>query len=513
MNTFEVSKLDHNDVLDEAAFSTVNDVIAFMQKQIPNSSMATVVLQYPRNATVAQLRTFREKCRTVGFLDVRLVSCVSLSLSLLLMSLQTPIDNGTLVAVLNAKMYYIVTRDGRSFKIQKGGPLDQFDVEHCDVSKVVVSNAFGRFDKATLEAVQQKFRSNLLVVTDISKLDSLRLPFLWSCVDETAEYTYAFNDFCDYDIDIKGHKLFSTRFKEFPIAVTTDVAVSKTAWLVVNLIKSETAVEHLKRYALNLSTRLVRIGILANSSCDITLTVKVFSNAEARATFVSSGRMVAAEKSAAVKVEPVVATKKTASDRKKVAQLNADVHTQREDEIDNAGSVSTLAKGLSKLQTDPPPATILKFTSDNRVLIEADESYTGEKQLLAYVRLQGGKAPIVGKDAFDALRTSPDSVFYDIIRLLADDFDPDYPHPSWRFKATRGTDGKLLIHGGNNIFTLPIVLFGLVVNSTLLYIRGHLAAVIHTVGIRLPWGSSINENDLKCVSEKIGVKLVILEYK
>uniref|UniRef100_A0A7E4VJF7 DUF667 domain-containing protein n=1 Tax=Panagrellus redivivus TaxID=6233 RepID=A0A7E4VJF7_PANRE len=37
---------------------------------------------------------------------------------------------------------------------------------------------------------------------------------------------YTFNDFCDSDIDIKDHKLSSTRFKEFPIFVSTDVPAS-----------------------------------------------------------------------------------------------------------------------------------------------------------------------------------------------------------------------------------------------------------------------------------------------
>uniref|UniRef100_A0A7E4V401 Ovule protein n=1 Tax=Panagrellus redivivus TaxID=6233 RepID=A0A7E4V401_PANRE len=37
---------------------------------------------------------------------------------------------------------------------------------------------------------------------------------------------YTFNDFCDFYIDIKDHKLFSMRFNKFPIFVSTDVQES-----------------------------------------------------------------------------------------------------------------------------------------------------------------------------------------------------------------------------------------------------------------------------------------------
>uniref|UniRef100_A0A7E4V6H6 ATP-dependent DNA helicase n=1 Tax=Panagrellus redivivus TaxID=6233 RepID=A0A7E4V6H6_PANRE len=211
--------------------------------------------------------------------------------------------------------------------------------------------------------------------------------------------------------------------------------------------------------------------------------------------------------------------KKSRSQRRRQARRNAlqngtaDVSTSRDNDVDTGGSMTTLPEELSQLQLDPPPTTILTFTSDNRVLIKADETYTGVTQLLAYVRLQAGTAPIIGQQAFDALKTHPESVFYAITRLMATDFDPAYSDPSWRFKTTRDADGKLVIHGGGDIVTLPIVLFGLVVNSTLLYIKEHQKSEVTELGIRLPLGSVISDSDLKAVSKKIGVKLIVVGDK
>uniref|UniRef100_A0A7E4V695 A2M domain-containing protein n=1 Tax=Panagrellus redivivus TaxID=6233 RepID=A0A7E4V695_PANRE len=191
----------------------------------------------------------------------------------------------------------------------------------------------------------------------------------------------------------------------------------------------------------------------------------------------------------------------------------AEVPTSRDDKVDKAGLTTTLPEELSQLTLDPSLTTILTFTCDNRVLIQTDETYTGVKEVLAYVRLEAGMAPIVGQQAFDALKTRPESVFYGITRLLATDFDPDHPDPSWRFKTTRNSDGKLLIHGSDDFTMFPIFLFGLVVKSTLKYIEKNSNFEVASAGIRLPLGSSINDDDLNGVSEKIGVKLAIVEYK
>uniref|UniRef100_A0A7E4W2I5 CRAL-TRIO domain-containing protein n=1 Tax=Panagrellus redivivus TaxID=6233 RepID=A0A7E4W2I5_PANRE len=181
---------------------------------------------------------------------------------------------------------------------------------------------------------------------------------------------------------------------------------------------------------------------------------------------------------------------------------------------DNVGSTSTLPAELSQLRLDPQPKAILTFTPDNRILIQThDETYTGDKEVLAYVRLQVGKPPIVGGRAFAALKKHPDSVFYGITRLLAIDFDPDHPDPSWTFKTSRDTDGKVHIHGGDDMTMSPIFLFGLVVKSTLLYIRENLKSDVTTLEIRLPAGSFICDVELKNISERIGVKLVVVDEK
>uniref|UniRef100_A0A7E4ULP0 DNA helicase n=1 Tax=Panagrellus redivivus TaxID=6233 RepID=A0A7E4ULP0_PANRE len=182
---------------------------------------------------------------------------------------------------------------------------------------------------------------------------------------------------------------------------------------------------------------------------------------------------------------------------------------------------------LSQLKLDPPSTTDLTFTSDNRVLINAGKTYFGDKVIPAYVRLQNGMAPEVGQKAFDALKKHPGSVFYgwlifrtyfwfntvtflDITRLLAADFDPDHPDPSWRFKTTRDSDGKVLVHGDDDVVTLPIVLFGMIVKCTLIYIKEHQKSHVPILGIRLPAGCVISDADLKTISPLIGVELILL---
>uniref|UniRef100_A0A7E4V6F1 VWFA domain-containing protein n=1 Tax=Panagrellus redivivus TaxID=6233 RepID=A0A7E4V6F1_PANRE len=862
-------------------FASVSDVVAEMQKGA-DSLKTSIFFYYTETVTTIEQQNFRDACRKAGFLNVRFIPLASVQLSLILGSLQVPINAGQMVAVLTPWFFYLITRDGKNLKIQKRGPFNEFQAETCTADSVVIADVSYHFETAVIDALEGSLRSKDVQVIRESDRTSEFLPeFLRSSVDENAVNRYTFNNFCDFDISIMGHKFIPIRFKEFPIFVTTDVDVSHLTTLQVNLVKSEADIEHLKTFPITSNTTFVRIMIFAESSCHIIMTMTVIDNADVRETAVASFNMVADEPrieftlspkppignatdapslptsndatdneswlaqldaansfgadatlpknqprlkldttsttiwklavvspdrvklesddksffldlpaatkavacvgtrpqqadasssklpitakaiesattklkrkdescyivspptkvvlpveakpgsedgscSAPTKTVPyaetkpqttdvtspkvpnapkaVVATtpkpesedapssksplptkltvfaettpeataefcapkppigtesvacpekkaetkaqscppqlpvttttvasantvpqpttaspskvatnaivstvskptseddcvskimvttkanagnerteklskdvrvkcvaaiealrnllraypeskkkfcssqlsfaeitsvtwpplkdstgKKNRSQRRRLARLYAakndtadepsnpvDGLTLCDDEIDNVGSVATLPNEMSHLKLDSSPTIILAFTSDNRVLIEADESYTGDKQLLAYVRLQSGKPPIVGKDAFDALQTHPDSVFYDIIRLLAEDFDPDYPHPLWSFKTTRGADGKLLVHGGNNVVTLPIVLFGLVVNSTLLYIKEHMTIGIPFVGIRLPCGSSISDEDLKGVSEKIGTKLIIV---
>uniref|UniRef100_A0A7E4VBE7 Glyceraldehyde-3-phosphate dehydrogenase n=1 Tax=Panagrellus redivivus TaxID=6233 RepID=A0A7E4VBE7_PANRE len=117
---------------------------------------------------------------------------------------------------------------------------------------------------------------------------------------------------------------------------------------------------------------------------------------------------------------------------------------------------------------------------------------------------------MVGKDAFDALSTHPETVFYDVTRLLATDFDPNQPNPSWAFKATRNADGKIVVRGASGIATYPIIVFGLIVRSTLLYIQTYQNSEVAALGIRFLAGSTINDADLKELSKYVGVQLVLV---
>uniref|UniRef100_A0A7E4ZTY6 Guanylate cyclase n=1 Tax=Panagrellus redivivus TaxID=6233 RepID=A0A7E4ZTY6_PANRE len=509
--SFIMSKIQQNQVIDKADVATVDEAIAFMKTRTSKSLTSVVFFQYNQQTTVS-LQTFRDKCRDAGLLDVRFLPYLSAGISLIFERIQIPIDNGQFVALLNPSMFYIVTRVGGNLKMHKGGLLEDFNVNRCTVSKVIVADAFGRFNKSTFNKLQKKFQSHVhLVTTDLHNIDSFLPQLLWNSVDEMAANKYVFN-FCDFVIDIGGESLF-TLYKEFPFTMTADVAVFGTT-LEVNLFNDE-FVELLKKFTLQRGTRRVRIVVNAESACDITVTMVDVAKPAVKET-------IDAEQSLPTR-DTAVRKKKSRSERRRQARRNAlqngtsdgpskatEVPTSHDDDVATAGSKTTLPEELSQLQLDPPPTTVLTFTSDNRVLIKADETYTGVTQLLAYVRLEAGAAPIVGQQAFDALKTHPKSVFYGITRLLAIDFDPAHPDPSWTFKTSRDADGKLLIHGGDDIVTLPIVLFGLVVNSTLLYIREHQKSEVTELCIRLPTGSTISNAELKSVAQRIGIKLVLL---
>uniref|UniRef100_A0A7E4ZX88 Reverse transcriptase domain-containing protein n=1 Tax=Panagrellus redivivus TaxID=6233 RepID=A0A7E4ZX88_PANRE len=98
----------------------------------------------------------------------------------------------------------------------------------------------------------------------------------------------------------------------------------------------------------------------------------------------------------------------------------------------------------------------------------------------------------------------------DVTRLLATDFDPERPDSSWGFTTSRDTDGIVLVHGGDGITTLPIVLFGSIVMGTVKYIKEHIKAEVSTLGIRLPTDSVISDIELLAISQRISIKLILL---
>uniref|UniRef100_A0A7E4V6K1 AMP-binding domain-containing protein n=1 Tax=Panagrellus redivivus TaxID=6233 RepID=A0A7E4V6K1_PANRE len=174
--------------------------------------------------------------------------------------------------------------------------------------------------------------------------------------------------------------------------------------------------------------------------------------------------------------------------------------------------VNTKFTVKAKRKLTSPPTTILTFTSDNRILIESDETYTGNAEVPAYVRLLPGKAPQTLKQAYNYLPKAPkSSVCYDIPRLLARDFNPDQPDPSWAFKTSRDTDGKVIVHAGFNLTALPIVLFGLLVQSTFQYIQKQQTSPIAVLGIKLPADTVVSVAEMRDIAQRIGVNLVLLD--
>uniref|UniRef100_A0A7E5A0Q4 DET1 homolog n=1 Tax=Panagrellus redivivus TaxID=6233 RepID=A0A7E5A0Q4_PANRE len=519
-------------------FATITDTVAQMKKG-SDDPHTPIFFHFTEKATIIQQQRFRDTCREAGFLNVRLISFDTVNLSLLIGSHHINVIPGRFVAVLTSELFYIVTRDGRNLKLHKAAPFEQFRFRRCSVDSVVISNMTNDFEEAAVDKIRKCLHPIPVNVGTFWPMNDFLPVLLRSHLGETTSNRYIFNAFCDFDIDIKGQKLIETRFKELPLSVTTDVAVSNVTKLDVNLIKSERTVEVLKTFTLKSGARFVRIVILVESCCDITATMEVVDTAETLQPVICAGGIVATDclskEASPAKVEPtvmvmekstqdvsskptdnnVVKSKKNRSQRRREGRRNAQMNGAPGNQskpaaapIEN-GSIA-LPRELSQLKLDPLPTTVLTFTSDNRVLIKADTTYTGNKDVFAYVRLQDGIAPMVGQQAFDALQTHPNSVFYDVTRLLAVDFDPAHPDPSWRFKTSSDTDGKVLIHGSDGITTFPIVLFGLVVKSTLLYIKEHVQSEINELGIRLPSSSAISATDLKGVSDKIGMKLVII---
>uniref|UniRef100_A0A7E4V6C0 VWFA domain-containing protein n=1 Tax=Panagrellus redivivus TaxID=6233 RepID=A0A7E4V6C0_PANRE len=528
---------------------TLNNVIAYMRNQTSNYSTAVVNFNITDfdGATVPELKTFRDNCRKAGFPDVRMIPYKSTTFSLILSMLQINIQHGQSVAVLYPAEYNIIVRDGEHLKVRDHGGFNISKVNSYNVDRVIIMNMNNDYTRTQLANLKSKLRSkNVRVVEELDTGDDI--PFLLNSKAAVSRYT--FNNFCDFDIDIKGHKLVSTRFKEIPFSVSEEVPVNRTTSLEVHLRRSETKSELLKSFTFARGTKSVRIVVQVESAIDITVTMDVNTSADKVVPKMTADTVPVADKdtvnvdnksefspvlpfssNSRLLVKPDEANrsidratggtakrKKSGAQRRKEADLKASKNeptilsglpTFREDKVDEAGSTTTLPEELSQLQLDPPPKTILTFTSDNRVLINADGTYTGTKEVLAYVRLQDGKAPEVGQKAFDALKEHPDSVYYDITRLLATDFNPHHPNPSWRFKTSRHADGKLVIRGGDGIVTFPIVLFGLVVRSTLLYIQEHVKSEVALLGIRLPTGSTINDADLKVLAQRIGVAIVI----
>uniref|UniRef100_A0A7E4V6Q5 Cadherin domain-containing protein n=1 Tax=Panagrellus redivivus TaxID=6233 RepID=A0A7E4V6Q5_PANRE len=535
-----------NHTSSEGEFKTLREVIAQMLKTAPISSTAAI---YCVNTITARsdLQKFSDTCKKLGYPTVKFISNVSYTLSLILGMSEIIVNSGQQIVILDSLQYHIVVSDGTYLSVVKFGTVDKIDSKYFKGNPTVVENGFNIYSEVNIDNLRQLcYPAPVYVVTGVKYTLKLQSKYFLSLANGTGFDGKLFYDYSDVDFGIKGvgvAKTVDTRFKATPFTVTTDVEASNTK-LSILLVTSAPDVEMLKEFVVPRGVKDVRFTFHVESICDITVsmdvidkdrdgdfsktnTLKRLNRSQNHLPLTSCEnaevKQVDASRSIEKKTGDVPKKRKNGTQRRKEAILKAEKEKtvsdptksshcpQSRNGIEVATSNSTLPKELSQLKLESPPKTVLTFTSDNRVLIEADETYTGDKEVLAYVRLQGGKPPQVGKEAFDALKKYPDSVYYDITRLMATDFDPNYPHPMWSFKTTRDADGKVVIRGSDNVETLPIVLFGLVVNSTLLYIKEHLKSDVTHVGIRLPTGSVVSANDLKQVSERIGVELVMLK--
>uniref|UniRef100_A0A7E4ULN7 BPI2 domain-containing protein n=2 Tax=Panagrellus redivivus TaxID=6233 RepID=A0A7E4ULN7_PANRE len=531
--SFTVARVHQNSEDDQISFSTIADAIAFMKDRTSNSAAAVVLFHYSEISTIDLMQTFRKGCQKAGFFKMRFVPYESLPLSLLLGSLQYHIDAGKSVAIVYPEKYYVVVRDGRHLKVRTWGPFDIGKINSHNVDGVIITKILRSFLKEALNELLRKLKpKNVRIDTGLNLYESIFPPFLQSSADETASNDYAFNNFCDFDVVVNGQMPIITRFMEIPFSVTAEVAVLDKKVLEVQLFRIEKLMEPLKTFPIARGTKSVRVVVRVESASDITVTMEavcrvkdahkpntVSGSIESTVTLrekpsqPKAATTVSAKQSNGKAIDVplplptnnhVAKGKKNRSQRRKQARLNAAKNGSADGPLKPTAAPASLDDGVD---TSRPITTVLTFICDNRVLIKAEETYTGNKEVLAYVRLQTGKVPEVGKRAFDALKKDRKSVFYDITRLLATDFDPD---PSWRFKTSRNTDGKVVIRGSNGVITFPIVLFGLVVRSTLLYIQEHVKSEITSLGIRFPSGCAIPDTELKDVSKRIGVELVLL---
>uniref|UniRef100_A0A7E4ZYM0 RNA helicase n=1 Tax=Panagrellus redivivus TaxID=6233 RepID=A0A7E4ZYM0_PANRE len=169
-----------------------------------------------------------------------------------------------------------------------------------------------------------------------------------------------------------------------------------------------------------------------------------------------------------------------------------------------------LKPSATLIRADRVPTVGLKFTSDNQVLIHAGADYTGDDSIPAYLSFTNEFK--VGVSAQENLKTCPKAVVYDIVRLLANNFDPSIgKDPSWKFRVWREGETGIMV---DLVKTRALVttLFAIIVKCTLTYINQHCNGAIEEVGIQLPSGSVISE-DMRCeISEKLGVNLIIYYY-
>uniref|UniRef100_A0A7E4V9S0 FIST domain-containing protein n=1 Tax=Panagrellus redivivus TaxID=6233 RepID=A0A7E4V9S0_PANRE len=169
-----------------------------------------------------------------------------------------------------------------------------------------------------------------------------------------------------------------------------------------------------------------------------------------------------------------------------------------------------LQPSATLIRADRVPTLGLKFTTDNRVLIRAGADYTGDESIPAYLSFTDDFK--VGTEAQELMKTSPNLVVYDLVRLLANDFDPCLgADPSWQFAAWRDFDVGVMVELGEKLASV-VALFAIVVRSLLRYIKQNSNNAVEEVGIQLPKGSIISEDFRSDISDRLGVNLIIYYY-
>uniref|UniRef100_A0A7E5A0P9 Lactamase_B domain-containing protein n=1 Tax=Panagrellus redivivus TaxID=6233 RepID=A0A7E5A0P9_PANRE len=479
--TYFLEAILSNRVSEEGFFKTLPELMAHMVTKFAISTTAAVYFIYTIDSIQSDLQDFHNACQESGYPNVKFIPNESMNISFLLDRAKMSIQDGQLVAVVCTFDYCVFGRDGKRLRIFEKGQTCDFDPKKSKVDIVIIENSTKSFTKTDLDYFRDRFsQCNVHIVSGMEQLKAPMPKYYWSLVNGTDFGGNLFNNFGDFDFIIEGketHKRLETCFCTMPYTVAEEFEVDFTR-LRVYIARGKNW-DLFEVYHAPPGT-LVRFIFVVESAFDVT-----------------------------VKMEHVKSPNGLVKPGIDAAESIDDDEVPKPSSSPSANSDAKMAESVKKT-LDPPSETVLTFTNDNRVLIQTGQTYVGDKEILAYVRLRRGMAPEVGKCAFDALKWNPDSVFYDITRLLAIDFNPDQPDPEWRFQTSRDTDGNTVISTKGGITTFPIVLFGLVVRSTQLYIQKHSKFFVTSLGLRLPEGSVISDSDLRSVADKIGVELVLV---
>uniref|UniRef100_A0A7E4W1L3 Tudor domain-containing protein n=1 Tax=Panagrellus redivivus TaxID=6233 RepID=A0A7E4W1L3_PANRE len=516
-DTYLLEAVFRDRVSNEGSFETSEKLLSHMVETYSTDSTVGVYYVVSGLKFRSCLREFRTACEKAGYLNLKFITVESLYLSLLLDRAQIYINTSVKIAVVSSDTCRVIGRDVKHLRILEREEYPNFDIKTTEATTVLIDNSNNMYTKTDLDYFRTKFSKYSILVVAEKEHPKQLAKYFWSLANKTTFAGNIFNDFGDFEFAIEEHgaimERIETRFARIPYVVTASYQVTFTKQLHIHIQAGDATMEELEEYEV-WPGMIVEFTITVNSACDVTVDMLPFMPGyyQRRAPEIEELPMLDDDsKSSSVEVKSNVEVKKAEEvDDKKKKKRKKKKHAKTET-TEPENLPTTLESGMSQLKLDLSPSVVLTFTSDNRVIIKADDTYTGDKEVLAYVRLQNGKPPQSGKLPFIALKKHPSSVFYDITRLLATDFDPDHPDPAWGFKTSRDANGKVIVcTRTDNITTFPIVLFGIVVRSVLLYIREHTKSDITSLGIKLPAGSTINNTELGEVAKRIGVELALL---